>query len=273
MGDWLCDVVTGCYTSQPELTQTQTQTQGHGQGRTSYTQPTYPHPQSLATGGKSAPRIEHVRRTIHPSPAAAEIQDQDQDPNQNQNQNQGLESEPGMGRLMTFRTAQPLSTLIEHIAAGTGAPGGIPIAVPQRPNIPATTTTTTAPTTTAAAAAGAAGATIDDIQIRTVGVCPGSGSGVLLKGVEPIPDLLLTGEMSHHETLAAIERGSVVISLFHSNTERGFLHAVMKKALEDRVRGEWNARSRAVGDEDDSEAVVEISEADRDPYGVMIRRF
>lgn len=251
MGDWLCDVVTGCYTSQPESTQTQGQ--GQGQGRSSYTQPTYPHPQSLATGGKSAPRIEHIRRTIHPSPAAAEIQ--------NQNQNQGLESEPGMGRLMTFRTAQPLSTLIEHIAAGTGAPGGIPIAVPQRPNIPTTTTTA------------AAGATIDDIQIRTVGVCPGSGSGVLLKGVEPIPDLLLTGEMSHHETLAAIERGSVVVSLFHSNTERGFLHAVMRQVLGERVKGAWwEYTAESVERDWDDEAVVEVSEADRDPYGVLIRK-
>ena len=235
MGDWLCDVVTGCYTSKPlplPLPSGSGHEHEHAPGVPQlYTQPTYPYPQGLATE-KMPPQIEHTRSTIHPSPAAGQ---------------EG--SEAGMGRLVTFSTSQPLRTLIDHIAAGTGTPGGIPVATPQQHG------------------------TIDDISIRTVGVCPGSGSGVLLKGVDQIPDLLLTGEMSHHETLAAIEQGSVVVSLFHSNTERGFLHAVMKKALEDRVRREWNARSRAVGDEDDSEAVVEISEADRDPYGVMIRRF
>lgn len=170
-----------------------------------------------------------------------------------------------MGRLVTFSESQPLPTLIDHIAAGVGNPGGIPIAIPQ-------------------------GSRVDDIRIRTVGVCPGSGSSVLMKGMGgAIPDLLFTGEMSHHEALAAIERGSVVVSLSHSNTERGYLHAVMRERLQGALREEWEAlrkdgmqavkeSAKEVAGEGlvelykDAEAVVDVSEEDRDPYGIMIRR-
>lgn len=47
----------------------------------------------------------------------------------------------------------------------------------------------------------------------------------MLNGLEV--DLLFTGELSHHEALAAIEQGKVVITAFHSNTERGFLKGVL----------------------------------------------
>ena len=246
MGDWLCDVVTGCFTSKPQILPP-----GAPVNKSIpqlYTQPTYPQPSGLTT---NPPQLEHTRKTIHPSPPPVP---------------EDLES-AGMGRLVTFSSPQPLHILIDHIAAGVGNPGGIPIAIPQ-------------------------GSSVDDIHIRTVGVCPGSGSGVLLKGSSEIPDLLFTGEMSHHEALAAIERGSVVISLSHSNTERGYLHAVMRERLLEAVRGDWDAQRREgirmleesakeggsgvvdglVEMYNDAECVVDVSEADRDPYGVMIRR-
>ena len=247
MGDWLCDVVTGCFTSKP-----QTLPPGAPIKKPIpqlYTQPTYPQPSRLTT---NPPQLAHTRKTIHPSPPPVP---------------EGLES-AGMGRLVTFSSPQPLHILIDHIAAGVGNPGGIPIAIPQ-------------------------GSSVDDIHIRSVGVCPGSGSGVLLKGSGgEIPDLLFTGEMSHHEALAAIERGSVVVSLSHSNTERGYLHAVMRERLLECVRGDWDAQRREgirtleesakeggsgvveglVEMYNDADCIVDVSEADRDPYGVMIRR-
>ena len=70
-----------------------------------------------------------------------------------------------------------------------------------------------------------------DHMIRTVALCAGSGAEVILKSKA---DLLLTGEMRHHDVLAAIESGSSVILLNHSNSERGFLKAyaeMLKKAL------------------------------------------
>ncbi|CAI7568524.1 unnamed protein product [Penicillium glandicola] len=197
----------------------------------------------------------HTRSTIHPSPPALIPQ--------------GFEL-AGAGRLVTFTEKQPLTTLIDNIARGIGLPGGIPIAIPQ-------------------------GRSVDDISIRSVGMCPGSGSGVLLKGDGELPDLLLTGEMSHHEALAATERGSVVISLSHTNSERGYLRSAMQPKLLAEIREQWDGvslnsassiedldKSGGVPSEDvfqiqelyKDQGVVEVSvsETDRDPYGIMIWR-
>lgn len=55
----------------------------------------------------------------------------------------------------------------------------------------------------------------------TFAVCPGSG-GSLFKGLPPT-DLLLTGELGHHEVLAQVAAGGAVILTDHTNTERGYL--------------------------------------------------
>lgn len=57
-------------------------------------------------------------------------------------------------------------------------------------------------------------------MISTIALCAGSG-GSVLKGVNA--DLYLTGEMSHHEVLDAVQKGIHVILTRHSNSERGFL--------------------------------------------------
>ena len=72
------------------------------------------------------------------------------------------------------------------------------------------------------------------IQISSVGICVGSGS--MLNGLDV--DLLVTGELSHHEALAAIENGKCVITAFHSNSERGFLRQRMNSALETQLNAE-----------------------------------
>lgn len=141
----------------------------------------------------------------------------------------------GAGRILTFETAQPLITLLDRIGRATGNPGSLSVAIPQN-------------------------SSISSLQITTVGVCPGSGGGVLMKGGSTLPDLLLTGELSHHEALAAIERGSVVVTLFHSNTERGYLHDVMRYKL-----------AEAIKQEGVQSVEVAVSKADRDPYGVVVR--
>ena len=168
-----------------------------------------------------------------------------------------LPSHPGagMGRIVRFQHPQPLPSLIERIGRGLGNPKGFPIAIPQ-------------------------GATLDKINISSVGICAGSG-GSLLANLDV--DLLFTGELSHHEALAAIERGQSVIALFHSNTERGFLHSVLRPQLQQKIREEWERvrkeEKARVGDNeewkeplDDEEVNVEVSEVDRDPYGIMISK-
>jgi dinuclear metal center YbgI/SA1388 family protein len=78
--------------------------------------------------------------------------------------------------------------------------------------------------------------------ITTVALCPGAG-GAVLAGVEA--DLLLTGEMRHHDVLAALARGSAVVLSEHSVSERGYLprlsrrlRALTGRSLEVRVARE-----------------------------------
>lgn len=82
--------------------------------------------------------------------------------------------------------------------------------------------------------------------------------------------------MSHHETLGTIERGSSVISLFHSNSERGYLKDVMRGKLQEELEGEWEAvrQGGRLGSDggalDDAGVRVDVSEKDRDPYGIVL---
>ncbi|KAF2671001.1 NGG1p interacting factor 3 [Microthyrium microscopicum] len=163
----------------------------------------------------------------------------------------------GQGRVVRFKEKQSLSSLIDRIGRGVGNPKGFPIAIPQDKRL-------------------------EDISIQSVGICAGSG-GSLLTPLQDV-DLLFTGELSHHEALGAIERGQVVVALFHSNTERGFLHSVLKLQLQEEVAKEWEALRKEEGqqangqDEDLAEAWddgyvnIEVSERDRDPYGILIAK-
>jgi putative NIF3 family GTP cyclohydrolase 1 type 2 len=161
----------------------------------------------------------------------------------------------GAGRLVRFADPQPLSSLIARIARGVGNPVGFPIAIPQ-------------------------GSSVDEISVSSVGICAGSGASVLSPLGREV-DLLFTGEMSHHDALAAVERGQCVVTLFHSNSERGFLQAVLKGQLEKAVREEWDEvreeerKGKDLEEEvlealEDDEVNVEVSERDRDPYGIVI---
>ncbi len=164
--------------------------------------------------------------------------------------------ESGVGRIVRFKDPQLLSELIERIGKGIGNPKGFPVAVPQ-------------------------GKSLDDIMISSVAMCAGSG-GSVLNPIEDV-DLLFTGELQHHEALAAIERGQCVIALFHSNTERGFLHAVLKDQLRGKIQEEWDRVRQAEKEAgnlpeemtealDDEEIQVDVSQKDRDPYGLAIAR-
>lgn len=58
--------------------------------------------------------------------------------------------------------------------------------------------------------------------INSFGVCAGSGASVLKEIKAPI-DLFITGELSHHDCLEAVHRQIHVVTLNHSNSERGYL--------------------------------------------------
>ena len=68
-------------------------------------------------------------------------------------------------------------------------------------------------------------------NIRTIACCAGAGASVL-RDIQA--DCYLTGEMSHHDVLAAQATGASVILSEHTYTERGFLplyQSIIQKAL------------------------------------------
>jgi putative NIF3 family GTP cyclohydrolase 1 type 2 len=60
-------------------------------------------------------------------------------------------------------------------------------------------------------------------KISRVGVCPGAGAGLVDAAAREGCELYLTGEMKHHEVLAANAKGVGILLAGHSNTERGYL--------------------------------------------------
>ena len=66
------------------------------------------------------------------------------------------------------------------------------------------------------------------VPLRTIAVCPGAGGSLFRELSEP-PDLLVTGELRHHDVLGHVARGTSVILTDHSNTERGFLPILARR--------------------------------------------
>jgi dinuclear metal center YbgI/SA1388 family protein len=243
LGDWLADIVTGTKASQGEAEPyEQDEKPDKNDPFIEKKRPTYTlnhHPSQTTIRTAKLPLTTTTAATV-PHTRRPVIP-----------QSPELASHPGagMGRIVQFNEPQPLPALLDRIGKGLNHPKGFPIAIPQN-------------------------ATISDIQIKSVGICAGSGASLLSK---LDVDLLFTGEMSHHEALAAIEKGQVVINLFHSNSERGFLAEVLLGQLEEVVETEWSkvreenkedeALKEALAD-DDFEIVV--SEVDRDPYGIVV---
>lgn len=58
---------------------------------------------------------------------------------------------------------------------------------------------------------------------ETIGICAGSGASLLDEAIAQGCTIFVTGELKHHETLAAISRGTAVVLAGHTNTERGYL--------------------------------------------------
>jgi len=100
--------------------------------------------------------------------------------------------------------------------------------------------------------------------VRSIAACAGSGSGVLKDAKS---DLLLTGEMSHHEVLGAVARGQSVILCNHSNTERPYLSRVLQPWLEQELNDAAKASDPSMSSEEKWEVLV--SKEDADPLRTM----
>jgi dinuclear metal center YbgI/SA1388 family protein len=68
-----------------------------------------------------------------------------------------------------------------------------------------------------------------DSPVSRIAVCPGSGESLLDAAASAGAQLFITGEMKHHETLGALERGCSVILAGHTETERGYLPTLAKR--------------------------------------------
>ncbi|KAL1899210.1 hypothetical protein Sste5346_003132 [Sporothrix stenoceras] len=91
--------------------------------------------------------------------------------------------------------------------------------------------------------------------IYSVGVCAGSGFDIFRDQVEMV-NMIITGEVSHHDALYATTRNVWVVCLLHSNSERRFLSARLQDQLTRQI-----TQHAAYKD-----AAVLVSERDRDPF-------
>jgi len=88
-------------------------------------------------------------------------------------------------------------------------------------------------------------------QVRTIGVCAGAGGSLLDESGEI--DVFFTGEMRHHDVLAAVAQGVSVILTGHTQTERPYLKTYRRRIIAAGGEGvDWM-----------------ISKADKAPSGIV----
>jgi putative NIF3 family GTP cyclohydrolase 1 type 2 len=85
-------------------------------------------------------------------------------------------------------------------------------------------------------------------RVQRIALCAGAGGSVLAGRTA---DVYLTGEMRHHDVLAANAAGASVILCDHTNTERPYL-PVLKRRLARALKG----------------VKIDISKADREPLEI-----
>jgi dinuclear metal center YbgI/SA1388 family protein len=66
---------------------------------------------------------------------------------------------------------------------------------------------------------------------RVIGACAGAGGGLVDEAITQGCDVYLTGEMRHHDVMAAIARGLTLLLPGHTNTERGYLPHYRERIL------------------------------------------
>jgi putative NIF3 family GTP cyclohydrolase 1 type 2 len=69
-------------------------------------------------------------------------------------------------------------------------------------------------------------------SFQTIGLCAGAGGGLLSMALAQSCQVFLTGEMRHHDVLAAQAAGCTVVLAGHTNTERGYLKVLGSRLTE-----------------------------------------
>lgn len=138
------------------------------------------------------------------------------------------EDTPGTGRIVTLGEAVPLSEIVTSVKNHLGLKFVQVASISEMKG--------------------------DSPGVKSIAICAGSG-GSMLTGVNA--DLYFTGEMAHHEVLAAVSSGTNVILCGHDNTERGYL-TTLKEKLQAAL-----AKEQAQGLE------VHVSTKDRHPLVIL----
>lgn len=68
-----------------------------------------------------------------------------------------------------------------------------------------------------------------DRPLTHIGVCPGSGASLAAAARADGCDIYITGEMQHHDVIAALHNGLSLILAGHTNTERGYLPRLARR--------------------------------------------
>ncbi|KAI3325693.1 NGG1p interacting factor 3 [Xylariaceae sp. AK1471] len=140
--------------------------------------------------------------------------------------------EVGYGRAFELSQSITLQTLLKRLSTGIGGQRYMMVALPP---------------------------TLSDLTktqiITKIAVCAGSGGDVLKNSDAQV---LVTGEMAHHYALRHTQLGQIVVTCFHSNSERKFLQQRLKPQLEAQLKNTGC-----------SNAVVLVSSADRDPFDII----
>ena len=143
----------------------------------------------------------------------------------------------GYGRRITFNRTLSAAELIKQVVFGLGlSMTHVLVARPRTQSSP----------------------TRSDLDgIFSVGVCAGSGFDIFREKIGQF-NMLITGEVSHHDALYATTRNVWVVCLLHSNSERRFLSARLQNQLTRQI-------TQHAGYKD---AAVLVSERDRDPFEI-----
>lgn len=70
-----------------------------------------------------------------------------------------------------------------------------------------------------------------DMKVERVAVVPGSGSS-LIEAAAEVADVLVTGDVSHHSAVAALDLGLAVVDAGHTATERPGMKALVGMVVE-----------------------------------------
>lgn len=68
--------------------------------------------------------------------------------------------------------------------------------------------------------------------VQTIGLCAGAGGSVCSIAIDEGCDVFITGEMTHHNVVAATARGCTVMLTGHTNSERGYLPTLKNQLAE-----------------------------------------